>query len=314
MLVLLLIFVALASAQPRFVAYLDKINRWWPPTAIAGDLGVPGYSHPYKYNVINIAFWTSGQGPVDAGLLWSKALYYCSSQNPWGNTTEDIQKAWLKAYHDQGVKVLISAFGSTDFPTSQGADPVKVAIDLAAFVKTNNLDGVDLDWEDNSAMDAGKGEAWLISCTTKLRQLLPRPFIISHAPQAPYFMGRPHYPGGGYLTVDAAVGSMIDYYNIQFYNQGTSTYETYQTLFEESNGWASGTAVAQLAAKIPKSRLVVGKGVTPGDVVNTGYVPVGPLKTYLSRGVGAGYTAGFMGWQFSSDATGSWSTELASVF
>ena len=26
----------------------------------------------------------------------------------------------------------------------------------------NNLDGVDIDWEDNAAMEAGTGEAWLI--------------------------------------------------------------------------------------------------------------------------------------------------------
>jgi hypothetical protein len=28
---------------------------------------------------------------------------------------------------------------------------------LVAFVKDNNLDGVDLDWEDNDAVSAGKG-------------------------------------------------------------------------------------------------------------------------------------------------------------
>jgi len=48
------------------------------------------------------------------------------------------------------------------------------------------LDGVDIDWEDNSAMEAGKGEDWLISFQTKLRQLLPN-HVISHAPQGPYF-------------------------------------------------------------------------------------------------------------------------------
>jgi hypothetical protein len=48
------------------------------------------------------------------------------------------------------------------------------------------LDGVDIDWEDNAAMEAGKGEDWLISFQTKLRQLLPN-HIITHAPQGPYF-------------------------------------------------------------------------------------------------------------------------------
>jgi len=29
-------------------------------------------------------------------------------------------------------------------------------------VKDNNLDGLDLDWEDNEAMEHGIGEQWLI--------------------------------------------------------------------------------------------------------------------------------------------------------
>lgn len=48
---------------------------------------------------------------------------------------------------------MVSAFGSTDMPT--GKDPVVVATNLANFVITNNLDGCDIDYEDNSAMEAG---------------------------------------------------------------------------------------------------------------------------------------------------------------
>jgi len=29
---------------------------------------------------------------------------------------------------------------------------------MANFVKQNNLDGIDIDWEDDMAMDAGTGE------------------------------------------------------------------------------------------------------------------------------------------------------------
>lgn len=52
---------------------------------------------------------------------------------------------------------MISAFGATEFPTTNGIDPVDCANKLAAFVAENNLDGVDIDWEDNAAMEAGKG-------------------------------------------------------------------------------------------------------------------------------------------------------------
>jgi chitinase len=58
-----------------------------------------------------------------------------------------------------------------------------------------------------------------------LRELLPT-HVISHAPQAPYFAGN-HYKNGGYQTVHAKVGNLIDFYNIQFYNQEATTYDTY---------------------------------------------------------------------------------------
>ena len=41
------------------------------------------------------------------------------------------------------------------------------------------------------------------------------------APQAPYFSST-HYKNGAMLTVHAAVGDQIDWYNIQFYNQGSA--------------------------------------------------------------------------------------------
>ncbi len=47
---------------------------------------------------------------------------------------------------------MISAFGATQFPTTGGVDPVDCATKLGNFVLENNLDGVDIDWEDNAAM------------------------------------------------------------------------------------------------------------------------------------------------------------------
>lgn len=298
----------------QFVSYVNFLNAWWPPEAVAASIGVPPYSHTYSYNKINLAFWTTNQGPVDAVLLWQNPLTYVSVDNPWGTTNAEIQQAWISLYHQYNVKILVSAFGATDFPTTQGADPIAVAEALAQFCKDNYLDGVDLDYEDNGAMEAGTGEPWLISCTQKLRELLPSPYIISHAPQAPYFMGTSKYPNGGYLKVNEDAGSDIDYYNIQFYNQDSSTYDTYESLFNVSNGWATNTAVKQIAVNVDKNKLVVGKGVKPEDFYNTGYVPVNDLASYLKQGVTDGYSAGFMGWQFSSDTTGSWSETLATSF
>jgi len=244
-------------------------------------------------------------------------MHYVSTENPWGNTSSQVQKALLDRYHSKNVKLLVSCFGATDFPTSAGADPVETGKSIANFVIQNQLDGVDLDWEDNDAMNAGKGEAWLVSITRTLRQYLPREkgYIISHAPQAPYFMGPPKYPNGGYLTVDKQVGDLIDFYNVQFYNQDSSTYSSYETLFTNSNGWATGTSVFEMVARgIPLQKIVIGKPVSQADVVNSGFVPVQTLVAYFKNATrNSQWRAGFMGWQFPSDST-DWSTQLASAF
>jgi chitinase len=41
---------------------------------------------------------------------------------------------------------MVSAFGSTEMPTTQGFDATLCALKLADFVKSNHLDGVDIDW------------------------------------------------------------------------------------------------------------------------------------------------------------------------
>jgi hypothetical protein len=88
-------------------------------------------------------------------------------------------------YNNAGKKIIVSAFGSTEFPTSS-EDPAACAQKLGNFVLQNNLDGADIDYEDNSAMTNGVGEAWLITFTKTLRDTIPG-YIITHAPQAPYF-------------------------------------------------------------------------------------------------------------------------------
>jgi chitinase len=55
---------------------------------------------------------------------------------------------------------------------------------LGNFVFENNLDGVDIDWEDNTAMESGTGEQWVITFHVHLKKIIPN-HIITHAPQAP---------------------------------------------------------------------------------------------------------------------------------
>lgn len=133
---------------------------------------------------------------------------------------------------------------------------IRTAQNLAAWVQEYDMDGVDVgkypnhrhytisctknasDFEDLQAFDAGTGSAenWLITFTKELRSLLPEgQYIISHARKcsadyvvpgtkdyialAPWFQGGGRWGGGGFLKVDSSVGSLIDFYNVQFYNR-----------------------------------------------------------------------------------------------
>ena len=109
-------------------------------------------------------------------------------------------------------------------------------------------------------------EAWIIECVQTIRAALPSNALLTMAPQAPYFTNNGNYENGAMLTVHKAVGDLIDWYNIQFYNQGDSSYDTYDTLFVESNGFFTGSSVSEMVANgVEKEKIVVGKPVTQAD-------------------------------------------------
>jgi hypothetical protein len=65
------------------------------------------------------------------------------------------------------------------------------------------------------AMNSNLAEAWLITFQMTLRSLLPSPYIISHAPVAPWFTSANDYAEGAYVKIHQEVGHMIDFYNVQ---------------------------------------------------------------------------------------------------
>ncbi|KAI6107434.1 glycoside hydrolase superfamily [Pisolithus thermaeus] len=173
------------------------------------------------------------------------------------------------------MSLIVSAFGSTDAPISTGADPTATANNLVAFVKQYGLDSADIDYEDFNAVNAqdGSAENWLTTFTQALRAQLPEgQYIITHAPVAPWFS--PIYASGAYLAVDQMVGSLIDWYNVQFYNlvvvtEGTSEYTTCTRLLNTSSSTWPSTALFQIAALgVPLNKLVIGKPATAGDASN----------------------------------------------
>ena len=316
---------SLAASPPYYVSYVDALADWWPPEAIAKSIGA---TDTKGYNIINLSFWTPS-APVDAALVWSNPVKQFGNDSQFGSTNEEIQRNLVQLYHQNNALVLVSAFGATSHPTTEGVNASTAGAHLGQFVIDNNLDGVDLDYEDNAAMEKGTAYQWLVDFTNAMLSTLDdtgKRYVISHAPQAPYFMDG-KYPQN-YVTIynaplsnGATLGSRVDFFNIQFYNQATSAYSTYQSLFLTSDGWATGTAVQQIANKgIPMEKIVVGKPVTQGDAApaNTGYVAPDALAGIFSeaRQSGAPWQAtvgGVMSWQFKSDTNGDWIQTMLKV-
>ncbi|RDB20908.1 Endochitinase 4 [Hypsizygus marmoreus] len=276
-------------AAPHFVVYADA----WD-----GTNGPPAVSKIKGFNVFTLSFL------LLAGA-WDKAYEW--------TTFTDAQRATIKSqYAAAGVKLIVSAFGSTDIPTTTGADPVGTANTFAAWVKKYNLDGIDVDYEDFGAFENGKAEAWLTTFTKQLRAQLPQgTYIVTHAPVAPWFTPN-RWPGGGYLKVHSNVGSSIDWYNVQFYNQGASEYSTCANLLTTSSSSWPKSAVFQIAASgIPLSKIVIGKPATASDASN-GFMSTSTLASCLQQAKNQGWNGGAMVWQYPKAAS-PWITTVRSL-
>lgn len=68
------------------------------------------------------------------------------------------------------------------------------------------FDGIDINWNDHYAFKIGTAEAWIISFTKKVKELLPN-IIISHSPISQYFAAT--NPGGGYIEINRQISSLI---------------------------------------------------------------------------------------------------------
>ncbi|KIP08831.1 glycoside hydrolase family 18 protein [Phlebiopsis gigantea 11061_1 CR5-6] len=276
-------------AAPHFVVYGDAY--------VSGTTGPPAASAINGFNVFALSFLLL-EG------AWDKA-------EEWASLTAAQRTSIKSQYAAAGIKLVVSVFGSTDVPTSSGADPIATANTMAAWVKQYDLDGIDVDYEDFNAFDGGTGSAenWLISFTTQLRTQLPvGDYILTHAPVAPWFSPT-FWGGGGYLKVHNSVGSLIDWYNVQFYNQGTTEYTTCAGLLTASSSTWPNTALFQIAASgVPQSKLVIGKPATSSDASN-GYMSTSTLASCVSQAKNQGWTGGVMVWEF-PDAASAWITAV----
>jgi hypothetical protein len=142
---------------PIRFTYVDKVSTWGTIKQIAAGMSVPNYAQPANlYNFVCLTFWTCGAGPVDMAIVWSNPMNFIGA-GEFGSTNDEIRTNIKGNYSSKGVKLLISAFGATEYPTTSQYNATYCGLQLAQFVIDNQFDGVDIDYEDTPAFAAGTG-------------------------------------------------------------------------------------------------------------------------------------------------------------
>lgn len=301
------------GAQKR-VIYIDQPDSWYPPEAEAATITA---AVDAGFNVIILAFWCSNGNQLPGGA--------CDMCAAWQrDIPPSLQISTVEYAHSKGAIVMAACGGATDVPWDNlsGADFGRLA---ATWVLQNHLDGLDFDMENYQqgfVMYQGsttqQAVDYIVDANNAARAVLGASAYISHAPQAPYFgpvggSSLTYWTGalGGYTSVYAALpAGSIDFFNVQFYNQGETMYVDYAGLVQtsESGGNFPGTAVVQIASYgIPLSAIVVGKyldPLNPSDGTN-GYVAPFTLGQFVGQAqIQYGFTPSVMVWQWPALAGG----------
>lgn len=273
------------TGATRRVIYVDSDITWSDNGFF--DIDIPaivsaGYTHVILAFLIILP-----QDPMKVIAYDSAAIWLSKSQ-------DEIKS--LKAKYPS-TKFMVSFGGATvdigQLYTAFGDEPKALADQLAAFVNQGLFDGIDLDLE-GYPPDSASLQQFTIDLSNAIRESLPKT-LISHAPQAPYFGSAFN---GLYHNIDKA--TTIDFYNIQYYNQGPNEYLTYETIFIDSGMNQPLTAITQINSgsgyePIPLDKIVLGKPVRKDDA-NNGYIDPSVLWQYIDQYDSV--IGGVMGWQY----------------
>lgn len=110
------------------------------------DIGVPGYAKDTMYEYVAFTFWRYDNGHTDTIKFWDDPIKYLTNSTKFGSTKQQIQLNIKQLFASKGIKLIVSAFGPSEMPATNGVDPTDCAIRLANFVVHNGFDGVDVDF------------------------------------------------------------------------------------------------------------------------------------------------------------------------
>ena len=112
----------------------------------------------------NFAFFVNASPSPFLPTLLSLLSFLLSDKSSdqaqnWETLDDATRKKVKEAYSQAGIKLMVSAFGGTSTPTTSGDDAKAVAEKMADWVIKYDLDGIDVDYEDTTAMNAKDGKA-----------------------------------------------------------------------------------------------------------------------------------------------------------
>lgn len=289
-----LLLLPVINAQKK-VIYIDDGNWNSPQDSIIGAANA-------GFNTIILAFY----------------MHTGSSDflQAWEGLDNDTKTSTVKTLHAKGANLLVSFGGGAD-GNPYVVDAYSMGLTVGKYAKAQGFDGLDFDLEnfDQGFTVNGHSAKWTINWCVNITRGAAEGFgsgaILTHAPQSPYFgpVGSSNTwagPSGGYTAVYNELSDILSFFNVQFYNQGSSCYESYDSLFNNGGGDCGlpGSSVAEInKAGVPLDKIVVGKPVHSGDA-GDGYVDPSTLHNWFQQAQSSlGWNAGIMGWEWTDDGT-----------
>lgn len=149
-----------SPSAPYFVEYFDAYASGVTGAPPVADVSVCRDIHQcdpvlsrHACRVIMSCQCTSGSCGLVVADFNSSILAFLLLEGAWDNAegwtelSASDRSTTKAAYNDAGIALMVAAFGSSDTPTTSGADPTDTANTMAAWVIEYGLDGIDVDYE-----------------------------------------------------------------------------------------------------------------------------------------------------------------------